>query len=197
MNRTRHQEGYIYARSGSWYLRYRVEMRQSDGSTKQVHRAHRLAPVCRRYSTRKSVRVLADEYLLEHNSGRYDVDSTMTMQAFVEERYFPHYAQQNWRPSVLSKELWRWRKHTAPVCGDVQLRDFRPQDGQGPGNQAGPEAVPHRHRLRYRERRGSHRQWREHRRPPRARPAARPRHHVVNHQLLELNVPCAFHHASC
>ena len=130
MNRTRHQGGYIYARSGYWYLRYRADVRQSDGSIKQVHHAHRLASVCRRYSTRKSVRVLADEYLLEHNNGSYNVDSTMTLRAFVEERYFLHYAQQNWRPSVLNAELWRWRKNIAPFCGNVRLGDFRPQDGQ-------------------------------------------------------------------
>lgn len=130
MNRTRHQGGYVYARNGYWSVRYRADARMNDGTVKRMQLTHRLAPVCKRYPTKKSVRVLADEYLLELNRGAYNVDSTVTLRTFVEECYFPRYAKQNWRPSVVKPDFWRWRKHIAPFCGDVRLRDFRPQDGQ-------------------------------------------------------------------
>lgn len=130
MNRTRrYQRGYIYRRNGRWVLRYCAHVHE-NGELRWKQPTHVLAPVCDRYPTKEAVRALADEFLLELNTGRYNPDSTMTLRQFVAGHYFPHYGRQNWRPSVLKTDQSRWRKHLDPLCGDFPLRDFTPADGQ-------------------------------------------------------------------
>lgn len=130
MNRTRrYQKGYVHARNGKWTLRYCAEVYE-NGQLKRKQPTRVLAPICDRYPTKESVRALADEVLLELNSGRYKAEATMTLREFAETHYFPVYGQQNWRPSVQKTDLWRWQKHLGPWCGDFRLRDFTPADGQ-------------------------------------------------------------------
>ncbi|MCI0423345.1 MAG: site-specific integrase [Acidobacteria bacterium] len=130
MNRTRrYQRGYIYARNGRWVLRYCAQVNE-DGQLKWKQPTYVLASICDRYPTRESVRALADEFLLELNTDRYNPQSTMTLRQFVDSHFFPQYGKQNWRPSVLKTDQWRWRKHLDAFCGDFRLRDFTPADGQ-------------------------------------------------------------------
>ena len=77
------QKGRIEQRHGAWHLRYRV-------NGKQVTR--KLADVNDRYRTERSVRPLADEILQPVNEGR-ESNGPMTLQAYVEQVYFPSIKQ--------------------------------------------------------------------------------------------------------
>lgn len=127
----RYQQGYIFERSGYWWLRYYAHVRQKDGSVKRMQPTHKLAPVCSRYPRKKSVKYLADEFLLDFNNGSYKADSTMTLRQFVDDVFFPTYAKDNWKSSSYETDRLRWNRHIAwRQQAQIRLRDFQPTDGQ-------------------------------------------------------------------
>ncbi len=127
--KTRHQQGYIYKKSGWWYVRYYDNVMQGDGSIKRVQLNHRVAPVCDQYRSKGSVAELVEEFLRPLNNGYYGPQSTMTLELFVEQVYLPHVATQK-RPSTHRGYKNLWKDCLKPRCGGIRLRDFRTCHGE-------------------------------------------------------------------
>lgn len=113
----RNQRGYLYLKSGSWYLRY------YDGATQ---RARRLASHtdCR---NKTAARVLADEFLRPLNADGQQMACTMGQ--FVEETYLPA-AESQKRASTSNGYRNIWNCYLASPIGDMKLRDFRLIDAE-------------------------------------------------------------------
>jgi hypothetical protein len=64
-----HQEGYVFLKGSSWYLRYRQYEFDADGKEQLVQRFHKLAENSGRYRSKRAVKTLADEFLAPLNTG--------------------------------------------------------------------------------------------------------------------------------
>jgi integrase len=129
--KVRHQQGHLYKEAGSWYVRFRQDEMEPDGSVKRRQRAVRLAPVCREYRTKRDVEPRREELFqrLALNSRNYNAQATMSVGTFVEEFFIPNYVA-NLKPSVREPYGYIWRRHLKPLCGQYRLRDFRTAHGQ-------------------------------------------------------------------
>src|SRR5690349_12164033 len=94
MKRHRRQRGSLWKSRGQWYLRFRDDELQPDGSIKRVQRAEMLAPVEGETRSKQS-RILLDmvkERMLKIN-GPEDrptaCDRLLTISQFVEQQFFP------------------------------------------------------------------------------------------------------------
>lgn len=121
------QNGYIFRKRKSWFLRYSDTVLR-DGKSVRVQLCKKLAPYCDEYRTEKSVRPLADEFLLPLNAGALDVRSTMTVSDFIESVYLPAVKAQK-RASTYKNYRDIFRIHVKPRLGDTTLRSFRCYDG--------------------------------------------------------------------
>lgn len=127
--KTRHQQGYIYKKSAWWYVRYYEDVIQEDGSIKRVQLAHRIAPVCDAYRSKRAVKPLVQDFLRPLNSGAYGPEGTMTLERFVGKGYLPHVAAQK-RPSTYRGYKNLWEECLKPRCGNLRLREFRTCHGE-------------------------------------------------------------------
>jgi len=129
--KTRRQEGYIYKKNGYWYVRFYQREWVQNGSAVRKQRAVRLAPVSSDYRSKRSVEPLRDELFtrLGLNTSTYNIRSTMTLNEFAADYYFPQYVPEL-KPSVGGSYRSIWRKHLGPLCGASRLRDFRTYEGQ-------------------------------------------------------------------
>src|SRR5215470_15888818 len=123
----RHQQGHIYRKNGWWMLRYRDWVIE-DGVPVWKHTTpRRLAPVCDRFRSKGSVRPIADELLLDVNSGLHVPEAAITLAELIEQRYFP-WVETQVRKSTLESYRDIWRLHFKPRCSRMLIRDFRPAD---------------------------------------------------------------------
>lgn len=122
------QRGYIFRKGKFWFLRYSDTVLR-DGKSVRVQLCKKLAPYCDEYRTEKSVRPLADEFLLSINSGMLDVRSTMAVSAFIESVYLPEVKEKK-RPSTHKNYRDIFRLHVKPRLGEKTLRQFRCFDGE-------------------------------------------------------------------
>ena len=127
--KTRHQQGYVYRKSGWWYVRYYDSVVQEDGAIKRVQVARRIAPVGDHYRSKRVVMPLAEEFLQPVNRGTYAPESTMTLERFVEQTYLPYVAAQK-RPSTFRGYKSMWHDSLKARGGDIRLREFRTCDGE-------------------------------------------------------------------
>ncbi len=137
MKKTRTQSGYIFKKSGYWYVRFRQDELQSDGQIVRKQRAERLAPICSEYKSKKSVEHLKEEKFaeLKLNSPDYNPQSTTTLSEFVKRDYFPNHVVAYLKPSVRPSLECNWRRHLEPLCGDIRFRDFTARAGQNVMNE--------------------------------------------------------------
>ena len=129
--KTRRQEGYIYKNNGYWYVRFYQREWGQDGSAVRKQRAVRLAPVSSDYRSKRAVEPLRDELFtrLGLNTSSYNIRSTMTLNEFAANHYFPRFVPEL-KPSVQVSYRSIWRRHLGPLCGRSRLRDFRTYEGQ-------------------------------------------------------------------
>ena len=127
--RGRHQSGYIYKKSGWWYVRYYDTEVQEDGSVRRVQPAKKIASVAQ-YPRKADVKPLVEEFLKPLNAGQSSPIGAMTLAQFVEEHYEPYVTEQM-LPSTRKGYLnGIWRKHVRPRVGNIKLRDFTTYDGE-------------------------------------------------------------------
>src|SRR5258708_5881832 len=124
MQRTRHQQGHIYREKNWWYIRYRENVKQSDGTVRRIQRAKRLVAVSSAYRSVASVQPLAEAVLAPVNEGTKNDGFTMSLRDFVEQYFIPH-VEQNLRPSTLKGYKDVWENHLKARCGHFLIRDFR------------------------------------------------------------------------
>ena len=126
----REQKGYVFHRYGSWFVRYRDDVLQPDGTVKHVQ-------VCRKldveyggdFRTVKSVQPFVAEILAPLNSGLLNPQSTMPVTEFVETVYLPH-VEKNLRAASLKQYRDVWKNHLKPRMGKLTLRGFRTVHGE-------------------------------------------------------------------
>lgn len=123
-----HQRGYIFLKSGSWYLRYRQYEPQADGSSKLVQRCRKLADNQGPYRSKKAVRVLAGEFLAPLNNGTTTIASCMSVAEFWDKEYLPHVTE-SLKPSTVCGYKQDWKKHLNNRLL-MPLRDFHTVDCQ-------------------------------------------------------------------
>ena len=126
----RHQKGNIFRSGRSWFFRYSDNVRHHDGTIRRKVICKKL-PVSfgDQYRTRASVKSFADEILAPINAGKTNAQSTMRIVDFVEQIYFPEYADVELRPSTRKGYRDMWRVHIKHRLEKMTLRDFRTVDG--------------------------------------------------------------------
>jgi len=128
MTRRREQSGYIYARSGWWWLRYRETINQG-GQLRKTHRAVRLAAIDVTHKTKKSLKDLAKEKLTGVNDPKRVPESVVTVGDFVRDIYLPFVVAQK-RASTRKGYTDMWEDHLKARMSDMLLRDVRTRDVQ-------------------------------------------------------------------
>jgi integrase len=130
--RPRHQQGSIVKVNGQWLVRF-YEDRVEDGNAKRVRAARPLAPVNNTYRVKAHVRSLADEVMRQVNCNvATQLDGTLTLAEFVDQRYFPHLEQRlkmtgelHLEPSTLQgyRDIWNLHGKNSNIAS-VRVRDF-------------------------------------------------------------------------
>lgn len=92
MKRTRrHQAGQVYRHRRKWYLRYRDDVVQQDGTVERVQLCCSLGDAVGVFRiTKAAARRLAADFLQRINSGLYTPEGTMPLNRFVEQFYLPY-----------------------------------------------------------------------------------------------------------
>jgi integrase len=117
----RHQRGYVYLASGSFFVRY-----YADG--KQI--SHRLCFKDDKFYSRKcrEVRMLADEFMATVNAGIVGNVQDTTVADFWKQTYEP-FVRQNLRHSTIYGYQQIWTQHLSGYFGKRTLREYRTSDG--------------------------------------------------------------------
>ena len=125
----RHQDGYIYKKGRSWYVRYREDVIE-NGQVVRKQRCEKIADYDpNRYRSEKDVRPLAAEKLKPLNENRVSAESAMTLAQFIDGFWMPYVRQQK-RPSTVKFYVDVWENHLRARVGNIRLRDFRTCDGE-------------------------------------------------------------------
>jgi integrase len=120
------QKGFIFKKSGAWFLRYRDDV-MVNGQVQRKQKCKRLADVCDQYRTKKDLEGLRDEILGPLNSGKQNPESTMLAAEFAEEHWLP-WARLNCKPSTVAGYETVWKTYLAPHLQKISLRDYRKKD---------------------------------------------------------------------
>jgi integrase len=120
------QDGYVFKKGASWFLRYRDDVIE-DGHVLRKQRCKRLAPVSDQYRTEKDLRGLVEETLGPINGGKVRPESTLTVAEFGETCWLP-WVRENCKPSTVAGYETTWRLYLAPYLRKITLRDFRTVD---------------------------------------------------------------------
>ena len=126
--RHQHQQGYIFKKGGSWFLRYREDGSLPDGRVKRIQKCKRLAEASGRYRTKSAVEDLAEEFLRPINDGSSQVESTMSLNQFIESSYLP-YVRGHRRESTYTGYRNIWQRYVRPD-GAIPLRDVRTREAE-------------------------------------------------------------------
>jgi integrase len=119
----RHQQGYIFRKGDSWYLRYYEQVGIPGGQPIAKRKCKKLADYDRGHKSKQSVRRLADEFLKPFNDGTHTPTSSMTVRQFVEASYLP-YVKEHKNPSTFDGYRKMWRRYLESRT-DIALREFR------------------------------------------------------------------------
>jgi hypothetical protein len=124
MSRVRqHQNGYVFLKGSSWYLRYRRYEIDSSGNERLVQRCHKLADNKGKYRSKRAVKTLSDEFLAPLNSGTLTSASNMSVVEFWGQEYFP-YITAYCKPSTVNGYRNMWTLYLKERLM-LPLRDFR------------------------------------------------------------------------
>jgi integrase len=117
----RHQRGYVYEASGSFFVRY-----YSSGA----QRSHRLCSKDHKFYSRtcRPVKMLADEFMQTVNAGKGPNVKDLTVADFWRETYQP-FTVENLRHSTVYGYRHVWAQHLEKHFGTVTLREYRTHMG--------------------------------------------------------------------
>jgi integrase len=144
------QKGYVFHRYGSWFVRYRDDVLQPDGTVKRVQVCKKLdVEYGGEYRTRKSVQPFIAQMLAPLNAGLLNPQSTMPVTEFVERVYLPEYVEKNLRPATRRQYLGVWKRYLKPRMGKLTLRGFRTVHGEQMLSQIAAQSQLDRSSLRH------------------------------------------------
>ncbi len=136
MARRRYQKGCLFKRGKNWVLRYREDVRNSNGSIGRVHRAVVLGS----FATKKEAHQAADSYLLQFNNGSRLPQTILTFEEF----WTKHFQLEILTKRKFStQQVYRYLvgKHLLPFFGRQRMCDISRLDVQS--------FVSHKQRQRY------------------------------------------------
>jgi integrase len=127
--RQREQAGNLWKSRGWWYLRFRQNELQPDGTTKRTQKTERLAEAkgVTRSKESKVLRDLMRERMDKINGSASKPEPVLTIAQFVERHYLPHVKEQL-RPMTYRTVNSRWTNHLKEHAGHYLLRDFTTVD---------------------------------------------------------------------
>src|SRR5271154_741637 len=118
----RYQDGFLYADHAAWYVKYRVQVRQENGSIKFKQRAKMLGRL-ERYPRASDIMPLKVEFMHRLNAGKFTPDSSMNLKEFVEDIYLPYIDELRASTRKGYREIWQ--NHMSDRVGQIRLREFR------------------------------------------------------------------------
>jgi integrase len=118
----RYQDGCLYVDHAAWFVKYRVRVRQEDGSIKLRQRAKMLGRVAD-YPRESDIRSLKIEFMQRLNAGGFTPDSSMSLRDFVEKVYLPY--SEELRASTKKGYREIWNNHISDRVGHIRMREFR------------------------------------------------------------------------
>ena len=124
----RTQQGSLFQSHGAWYVRFREQVQQTDGSIEWVQRAKRLASVGD-YPKKSEVIPLKNEEMARLNKVGFTVEVGLSIVDFVEHVYFP-IIEKRLKPSTVKGYKDAWRCHVKDRVTAIRVRDFRTVDGE-------------------------------------------------------------------
>jgi integrase len=127
------QKGYVFHRYTSWFVKYRDDVMQPDGTIKRKMICKKLdVEYGGEYRTKKSVQLFVDRILSPVNAGTLNPQSTMQVSEFVEKVYLPEYVEKQLRAASRKQYRDVWNNHLKPRIdrAKLMLRDFRTVHGQ-------------------------------------------------------------------
>lgn len=122
------QRGYVFEDCGTWYVRYRENVRQPDGSIKRVQTARPIATKLE-YPRKRDVMPLVKKFMDEINSTSFSPDAGMSVARFITDMFLPN-VERNLKPSTQKGYKDIWRIHVEPVLPAMPLREFRAYHGE-------------------------------------------------------------------
>ena len=126
------QRGRVFHKGPSWFVQYRDNVLQSDGSIKRVQVCTKLKVAYGgEYKTERSVRPFVAEILAPLNAGLLNPQSTMTVAKFVDDVYLLEYVEKQLRPATRKQYKDIWNNHLKARVGSLTLRGFRTVHGEG------------------------------------------------------------------
>ena len=121
----RYQDGCLYADHAAWYVKYRVQVRQENGSIKFKQRAKMLGRL-ERYPRASDIMPLKVEFMHRLNAGKFTPETSMNLKGFVEDIYLPYIDELRASTRKGYREIWK--NHMSDRVGQIRLREFRTVD---------------------------------------------------------------------
>ena len=84
----RYQDGQLYIHHGAWFVRYRVRVRQEDGSIRLKQKAKKLGSIVE-YPLESQIMPLKTEFMHRLNASTFTPQSSMVLKEFVDKIYLP------------------------------------------------------------------------------------------------------------
>lgn len=121
-NPVRYQEGHLYVHHKSWFTRFRIRVRQSDGSIKLQQKAKRLGSV-KDYPHKSQIMPVLTDFMRQMNAGKFIPEANMTLEEFVEKVYLAYIEEKRASTKKGYREIWE--NHIRDRVGHIPLREFR------------------------------------------------------------------------
>jgi integrase len=122
----RYQKGHLYEDHGAWFVRYRLGVRQTDGSIKLQRMAERLGSV-EDFAAKAEAETLRQAFMQQVNSSQATPHPSMRLAEFVEQLYLP-WVKSELRASTHKGYREIWNLYLAGRVGPIRLRQFRTVD---------------------------------------------------------------------
>jgi integrase len=122
------QQGYLFESHGSWFVRYREQVKQADGSVTCIQRTQKLASV-RDYRKKSEVISLKNEFMARLNRIGFAPEAGASLMDFVEKSYFPS-VEKRLAMSTVRGYREAWKGHIKNRVVGFRTRDFRTVDGE-------------------------------------------------------------------
>jgi integrase len=125
------QKGRVFHKGPSWFVQYRDNILQPDGTVRRVRVCHKLdVAYGGEYKTERSVRPFVKDFLAPINSGVLNPQSTMTVAKFVDTVYLIEFVEKQLRPATRKQYKDVWKNHLKARVGSLTLRGFRTVHGE-------------------------------------------------------------------
>ena len=122
----RYQVGHLYEDHGAWFVRFRLGIRQANGSVKMQRTAERLGSV-EDFATKADVEAVRMAFMQKVNGAQTSPHPSMTLSEFSEQFYLP-WVERELRASTYKGYRDIWNLYLSERVGQIRLRRFRTVD---------------------------------------------------------------------